>query len=305
MSAKPVVSLTDSLKSLIAFSSHAAGEYTGLTFLNPKYLQDQGPESFLTRIFPNKSTKSFISASAANKHQHTHDNSPLRAFEKIGEGQCGTIWSLTGLDLVLKVMKEDKTMQLWNDAEMHKRAEEAFQQVTIRLRQGIELPRYGQFINPSHDMFWKRNMKLFPTAIPETYALLSSRINPLPLPVRESIVDALAPKHVKANKQEFLAREENQHCLIRVYLGRREDRSPSRQFRLRNFDLTISEMEHLRLDTERYSTILARALAILHWKAGLDANDVEYVLGSSPMIMTAPTANDMRQLNPESHALIT
>lgn len=38
------------------------------------------------------------------------------------------------------------------------------------------------------------------------------------------MVYALAPKSVKDNKEEFLARDENKNCLIRVYLRRRENR---------------------------------------------------------------------------------
>lgn len=46
-------------------------------------------------------------------------------------------------------------------------------------------------------------------------------------------------------------------------------------------------MEFLRLDTHRYATIIVTALAILHWKAHVNADDVEFVLGSAPMIPTA------------------
>jgi hypothetical protein len=33
-----------------------------------------------------------------------------------------------------------------------------------------------------------------------------------------------------------------------------------------------------------YAVTMARTLAVMHWAAGIDANDVEFVLGSSPAI---------------------
>ncbi|KAL8648088.1 MAG: hypothetical protein Q9210_005187 [Variospora velana] len=287
-------STTESLKSLMATTLHTAGEYTGLIFLDESYMRHPGPATFLNRLL---AAKAYIAADSSD--------AGLRSFEIIGEGQCGTVWALTGTDQVLKVMKEGKLDQLWNDSVMHKTVQEAFETVGIALRNDITIPRYGQFITPSHDVFWQPNMKRFPVEITETHAFLSSRIFGLPLPVRASIVDALAPKDVKAHKQEFLAKEENKDCLVRIYLGRREQRAATRSFRLRNFDLTISEMEYLRLDTHLYASVMARALAILHWKAHVDANDVEFVLGSRPTMSTPPTAAELKILNPGNIGLVT
>lgn len=52
-------------------------------------------------------------------------------------------------------------------------------------------------------------------------------------------------------------------------------------------------MEYLRLDTKGYAATMAQALAILHWRAKLDANDVEFVLGSAPEFPTPPTPEEL------------
>ncbi len=303
-SIKATASIMDPLKCFMATNSHRAGEYTGLTLLDQTSLQQHGPEKFLQQML---STKSYISADSPkpDKHQYFHANSDIRSFEKLGEGQCGTVWALTGTDQVLKVMKANKMDQLWNDSLMHAKVEDAMSRAGIMLRHDITIARYGQFITPDHDVFWQPKLKRFPAEVPATYAFVSSRIFGLPLPVRASILDALAPKGVKAQKREFLAREENQHCLVRLYLGRREQRSATRQFRLRNFDLTVGEMEYLKLDTHRYATIIAKALAILHWEAHIDANDVEFVLASAPMIAPRPTVQELEMLNPDTIHLAT
>jgi hypothetical protein len=53
-------------------------------------------------------------------------------------------------------------------------------------------------------------------------------------------------------------------------------------FSLRNFCLFLDQIEDLALDPSEYAEAMADALAIMHWSAGIDANDVEFVLGSLP-----------------------
>lgn len=88
------------------------------------------------------------------------------------------------------------------------------------------------------------------------------------------------------NRNEFLDREEQTDCLVRVYLGRRLANGKKRplsnkNFTLRNFPLHVNEMEDTDLDTHHYAKIMARSLAVLHWVARNDANDVEFVLGTT------------------------
>lgn len=303
-SSKLVASITDTLKSLMATSLRAAGGYTRLGFLDQTSLERYGLAEFLRRML---SAMSYISTTSSNaeNYQCSHDNSELGSFESLGEGQTGTIFALTGTDQVLKVAKSNRQHQLWNDQLMHKVVQEAFESTGSLLRYDITIPRYGQFINPQHHVFWQENMQRFPTEITGKYAFISSRIFGLPLPIRASIVDSFAPKDIKAQKDKFLALPENKHCLIRIYLGRRDQREATRQFRLRNFDLTVGEMEWLRCDTRRYAITMARALAVLHWVAHVDANDVEFVIGSSPMMATPPIADELRVLNLDNIGLVT
>jgi hypothetical protein len=74
-------------------------------------------------------------------------------------------------------------------------------------------------------------------------------------------------------------------CLIRPYLGRRRRRgqeggtkSRFQRFSLRNVPLHVDQMEALGLDLNAYAETMAEALALMHWGAQIDANDVEFVL---------------------------
>lgn len=105
-----------------------AGECIGFTFLEETYLRHYGPVSFLNQILL---TKPYFSREPYN--------ADIGLFEQIGEGQCGTIWALTGTDQVLKVIEKNDLDQLWNDSKKHEGVKEAFMGATILLRNDIAM----------------------------------------------------------------------------------------------------------------------------------------------------------------------
>jgi hypothetical protein len=296
-----VVSLTESMKSLAARGLRYAGDTTGFTFLDETFLKSSGPEQILSRML---STKSYISTQStlAGEYQYAHDHPELRRFREIGKGQTGTIWSLTGTIEIIKIPNLGRSDQLYNDHQKHVLIRDSFQRCSLTLRSSINIPENKGWLGPTHDQFWNRNIQFFPDGFERSYGLMAERIFPLPFPVRAAIVDAFAPKDVKRNKTEFLALAANKDCLVRLYLGRRSTRSGT--FKLRNFDMTVNEMEYLRLDTAVYAESMAESLAILHWKAGVDANDVEFVLGSSPRVKMSPSVSDIQNASKEEAAAL-
>jgi hypothetical protein len=55
-------------------------------------------------------------------------------------------------------------------------------------------------------------------------------------------------------------------------------KSRFQRFSLRNVPLHIDQIETLGLDAKAYAETMAEALALMHWGARIDANDVEFVL---------------------------
>ncbi|KAK7957264.1 uncharacterized protein PG986_006486 [Apiospora aurea] len=291
-----VTSVTNSLREMVARSLRVAGDLSGLTFLDETSLKKYGPEQVLSRML---STKSYISTSSsqAARNQAAHDGElVLRAAREVGKGQCGTVYAMTGTQYVLKMPNDGKVNELFEDCCIHKEIEEAFSDLEISLRPEVNIPAFGEWIHPSNDQFWNSYLQYLPANTPKSYGLLSSRILPLPEPVREAIWTQFAPQKIRdgAAKQRELAEPKNKDCLVRVYLGRRIQRTESPNFKLRNFELSVNEMEYLRLDTKMYADTMGRTLAFLHWKVGVDANDVEFVLGSTPMIKPAARAAEYR-----------
>jgi len=223
--------------------------------------------------------------SLAEEKQRAEDAANLKTSKEIGKGQCGTIYALTATapTAVIKLPNaSNKETELHNDDRIHLRVQKAFATVPSS-RWDINVPGLLGWVSSNTEPFWANHAG----SLVPNYGLLSERIFPLQAPVREAIVDRLCPKSITGNKKDFLNKAENEDCLVRLYLGGRtvsRTRMDASSIRLRNFPLHVDEMESLKLDTGGYAKVIARALAILHWRAGVDANDVEFVFGCAPQV---------------------
>ncbi|WYZ41989.1 hypothetical protein EsH8_V_000884 [Colletotrichum jinshuiense] len=273
-------SLSDSIKSL-AIASLRLVKHP----LTEEQLRNSTPEQVLQRML---STKSYISttSSFAEKHNGAHSNAALQHFEEIGKGQCGTVYGLLGTTTVTKLPNaQSKVNELHTDYLMHLRIQEAIQKHDPDHEISIRVPKLDAWYSPT-SRFWAECGLLFdPHVEVRNFALVSERVLPAPLPVREALVDALMPTTIRRRKQDFLARPENKNCLIRMYLGRRHTNKTQdriQNLKLQNFPLHVNEMEELGLDTAHFASLMANTLAIMHWGAMVDGNDVEFILGGSP-----------------------
>ncbi|CAI7590601.1 unnamed protein product [Penicillium discolor] len=227
-------------------------------------------------------------------------NPSQQQFLEIGKGQCGTVYAIVETDTVAKLPNSPvKVPQLLADFKMHASVKEAMDDVENPMKLDIHIPKLYSWETPKSKSFWINNSLHFPkTADTQNFAMISSRVFPLPLPVREAIVDVLCPPSIQKHKFEFLAKPENKNCLIRVYLGRRMTNKTNpnvKNFKLRNFPLHVNEMEDLQLDTCAFAHVMAQTLAILHWKAGVDGNDIEFILGSSPLLSQMPRSDEITE----------
>ncbi|CAG9941242.1 unnamed protein product [Clonostachys rosea f. rosea IK726] len=252
---------------------------------SPEELAAASPQQILSRML---STKSYIS------HDSAEDNICEQRSIEIGKGQCGTIFALSGTDTVAKIPHSaEKADQLWSDFQMHYLVLEAMNEVDTKLKMDINIPELHSWVCPATKPFWTHYGLRFPQDIDaKNFALVSNRVFPVPQPVRGALLDVLCPPAIQKQKQAFLAKPENKNRLIRLYLGRRETTKAKqniRNIRLQNFPLHVNEMEDLGLDTASFAQVLAQTLAILHWKAGVDGNDVEFILGSSPKSTRLPS----------------
>lgn len=259
------------------------------------------------------STRSVISTSSsfAQRYQQAAEDDELQKFKPIGAGSCGTVLEWTGTTQVVKHEKRttmiSEKLKLWNDYLMHTKILEAFATASrMNLDCEIRIPHCYAYVNDADTNWWNDNSDRFPQDLQApTNLLFTERILPVPAIMRQALIEEFCPEHLKdAAKND----PSNKQCLLRLYLGKRIDDQPSRSrpqrfFSLRNFSLTLDYMQKLTIDTSRFISSIAEALAIMHWVAKVDAADVEFVLGSAPSLAhntTNPTFEQLQRMSPNS-----
>ncbi|KAH0337868.1 hypothetical protein KCU81_g7933, partial [Aureobasidium melanogenum] len=205
---------------------------------------------------------------------------------QIGKGQCGTITTFRRGELVKKTPNSiEKIAELRGEYWSHRDILEAFDYAPEALSSKAQVPRLYNFIplplcqaddevNDERDAFLSEY----------GYTLLSGRILPLHDLIAEALLKSLIPSFSANQRETCLSNPTNNNCLVRLYLGRRgvsRSKVWAEDMSLRNFPMHVDEMERLSLPITAYITTMAQSLALMHWKVGIDANDVEFVLGDS------------------------
>jgi len=204
-------------------------------------------------------------------------------YRSIGAGTCGKVFEQLGSIFALKVSKYDNN-SLWNDYQMHTRIVNGFS--GLEQLKDLHIPRVFYFVNSNDEEWWMEHEGKFPAEPQENHhnVLCTERILPLPKVIRNTLIDEFCPDHLK---EKARTEPSNKDCLARVYLGKRKNKDrikPPMFFSLRNFNLHLDQLEGAKV--HGLARLMGMALAVMHWKVGIDADDVEFVFGSSP---TYPT----------------
>lgn len=211
-------------------------------------------------------------------------------------GHCGSVWAspdidttlqAQGLDVALKREDGGPGRSLSNELSIHVHLVQVLKSMDHDTRAQAfsplaqtNIPICHGFLRPTDVDKWAHVLPYLPAGYTRCNALLSERIPPMPEIVRQRLIDDFCPKSL----QDIIASDKNNNdCIIRPYLGRRRISTPSRNsrftaFSLRNFPLHADQMEQLGLDLYAYAQAMAEALAFMHWRACIDAKDVEFVL---------------------------
>jgi hypothetical protein len=150
----------------------------------------------------------------------------------------------------------------------------------------IRVPQLHGIVDEGSTQFWQDNIAKFPEGQRQKGTLVRmERILPLPKVIRKALVVHFYPWKGGvvdyAKVDAIVAETPNKHCLTRTYLGK-DKWAYTESFSLRNLPLCLESMERLCLDVTGLATSMGKAFAIMHWGAGIDGDDVEFVLGTSP-----------------------
>lgn len=245
------------------------------------------PISRLSRNFSVQSTISTASSLAYHQQQAGFQGN-VHEFREIGAGYCGIVFEEPGAISVLKKAKYGQRT-LWNDYHIQGHVYDQFA-IARQLFNNQEVPRIPRpiyFTSPEDDpSWWTENGGKFPAnhRTIDTPVLCLERIFPLPKPIREDLIDLFCPEQGRAEAKKAVG---NKDCIIRLYLGRRRRNTsrPVKFFSLRNFSLHLDMAEQIQLDVAALANQMAIGLALCHWQAQVDCNDVEFVIGSAPTML--------------------
>ncbi|KAF2021845.1 hypothetical protein BU24DRAFT_362698 [Aaosphaeria arxii CBS 175.79] len=221
-----------------------------------------------------------------------------RQYHCIGKGFCGSVWALdndTAHTAAIKREDGGPDRSVTNDYNMHVRIlRSAFQTPPST---PLSIPECHGLVQQTDDSWWETRLHQFPAGYTACRALISERIPKIPRSISNKIVDLFCVGN--APLSEFVKQNHaDDACLVRPYLGRirghyqKQTARPSRyqRFSLRNVPLHLDQMEKLGLDVAAYAETMADALALMHWGAQVDANDVEFVLAPPRQQEKAPYA---------------
>ncbi|KAL2402484.1 hypothetical protein ABEF95_001977 [Exophiala dermatitidis] len=197
-------------------------------------------------------------------------------FRRIGQGFCGSVWAAEEGTMAMKREDGGPGRSLLNDYKMHKLVLDAASEEKL----SVCVPRWPNFVKNDDTCWWDTNLSSFPAGYTACNVLCSERIPPLPQEVRHRLIDRYCPP---ASAQAIKANDADRDCLVRPYLGRRKIQNEARRGRnfssLRNYPLHLNQAEDLGLPILECARAMADTLAMMHWMAKIDANDVEFVLG--------------------------
>lgn len=210
-------------------------------------------------------------------------------YRAIGAGTCGKVFEQVGTNSVLKLANTENDSGLWNDYKMHARVVKALSDEPSL--HDLHIPEIYYYASLCDEKWWDKHK----VNLPEHYrieprsVLCTERIPPVPKRMRDYLINEFCPENIKDTARAAPA---NKDCLARVYLGKREEKrtKPLTVFSLRNFNLNLDRIERVGVEgIEDIANLIGRALAIMHWKAGIDADDVEFVFGSPPTYRITPS----------------
>ncbi|KAK3944283.1 hypothetical protein QBC46DRAFT_374899 [Diplogelasinospora grovesii] len=175
---------------------------------------------------------------------------------------------------------------LLHEYSLHRAVVAAFDQYDGAIKSDVRVPRLSDIVHDTDDEFWEQNLHKFPPSYRTRNTMVRmERILPLPKVVRKALIAHFYPQDTapldSATLSNILNAAPNKHCLVRTYLGRKNGGFTRQTFSLRNFPLYLEPMQHLGLDVMGLAASMGKAFAIMHWGAGVNGDDVEFVLGTS------------------------
>ncbi|KAL2756562.1 hypothetical protein ACRALDRAFT_1092774 [Sodiomyces alcalophilus JCM 7366] len=232
----------------------------------------------------------YTHSSYPSRVEYVIAQSGLQEIMEIGEGTQGTVFEMTGDNMVVKKEKpgnEQLWSNLYQEFTVHINVATAFLRYRDLNQYSVMIPQPAYYIPKHCDRFWDGLEDKFPEGHrSRSNAMVMERVLPLPKRIRTALAAHFHPPMANGNPvdpatvKRIVEDVPNKNCLVRPYLGRHAARRRTELRSLRNFSLTLPDMEALGMDVNDLAERLGKTFAIMHWGADADGNDVEFVLGT-------------------------
>ncbi|KAF4459880.1 hypothetical protein FALBO_13358 [Fusarium albosuccineum] len=212
---------------------------------------------------------------------------------EIAKSDSATIYKAKGWIAIKKMhpnysnLPEDQmSYDINREAEMTWDAAEAFKNYKPTGKITVKVPQ-GVYTITDWKGFWSKCMdRLPPQDQTDTPAFKMNLILPMPETVRRALVSLFHPHSSNSPMdpvvvKEIANRAENSHCLVRPCLGIVNMPRSTREFSLRNFDLSVRDMESLGMRVDDFVQAIGEAFAVLHYRCELSGGGVQFALGTS------------------------
>lgn len=250
-------------------------------------LDEQTASEILKRTLSVGTVYSATSSFAERMDALRYEDADSEALRDIGRGSCGSVFEVPGTAFAVK--KGSNANAIFNDFNLTALAYNSYLaslglfEGPFKGRRVPRVPKVHYFSGPKAREFWNTNLTRFPKEDQTRAAAFQvDRILPVPQITRKALIRKFF-KEDQQTQHDVLANPQNRDCLVRIYFGKNSPNAGpyGSTDTLRNFPLHLDEAKALGLDIDECAEEMAMGLAILHWKAGIDAQDTEFVIGSS------------------------
>ena len=208
-------------------STFSEGIARAVEFTLPYHSVSIIPEKPSEILKRNLSFRSVVSTSSNLVEQMNQVR--IKIFEEfriIGLGTCGTVFEVPGTKIAYK--KGSNTVSMWNDFRLTNIVHNAILDVQDLFQEAFQneiipqTPLCYEFMFPESATWWNANLQKFPQSHrKEGVVFLVDMILSLPQQTREALIRMYFTQD-KEMQDEYINHEENQHCLVRPYLGENE-----------------------------------------------------------------------------------
>ncbi|ORY55842.1 zinc finger protein-domain-containing protein, partial [Pseudomassariella vexata] len=217
-------------------------------------------------------------------------------LHKIGEGACGSVWShkiniprdhmdyIKATNVAFKRGDGSQGRALTQEAQVYCDIEELSRYCPKEIWRQFQIPKFYAYLDANSGsssygpLTYNNNMDDLvstPLGLESCNTLAMERIPSLGRPVQHMLWRVCTPA---AARMMAASQFTEVNLLIRPYMGCRRPNHHNAHFNMRDFILTLTQLEFLMLEPDNYIKSMAKGLAFLNFGAQYDGKNIDWAI---------------------------